>query len=173
MTERSLAKRLLVLVCCVAAASYKWYSDVLELLRTVCWVVPWVVLTQPARRKPLVWSLLKDIGKLARLPFSAAILVVSGTLISLILSVLRLREDMHTSAAALKQASKLVTGDLRWPGLLPACALMPVALPAAAAWLLFVVAWSLLAAALCLYQLIMEACILTVQCSAAACRLCG
>ena len=173
MTERSLAKRLLVLVCCVAAASYKWYSDVLELLRTVCWVVPWVVLTQPARRKPLVWSLLKDVGKLARLPFSAALLVVSGTLISLFLSVLRLREDMHNSATALKQASKLVSGDRRWPGLLPSCVLLVVALPAAAAWLLFVVAWSLAAAALCLYQLITDACVLTFQAAAAACRLCG
>ena len=171
--EGSLAKFQLLLLYWLAAASCKWYSDVLELLRTVCWVAPWVAATRPARAKSLAWSLLRDVMRLAKQPFSAAVEVVRWTLIILIFSVIRLWGDMHECAAALKQVSRLVSGDLRWPGLLPACALLPVALPAAAAWLLFVVVWSLAAAALCLYQLIMDACVLTFQAAAAACRLCG
>lgn len=189
VTKRSLAKRVLELVCCVAAACCMLYSEVLELLRTVCWVAPLVALTRPARLKPLAWLILTDVVRLALVPFGVALHVGVVLAMPVLVHIIRLRDgnidvvyreldlakarrpDLKTEVQLPSDsAAASDSGHPPWPLLLLG---VIGAIPAAAIWLLFVVAWSLVAAALCLYQLIRDACVVTFQCTAAACRLCG
>ena len=189
MTERSLTKWVLELVCCIAAACCMFYSEVLELLRTVCWVAPLVALTRPARLEPLAWSILTDAVRLALVPFGVALHVGVVLAMPVLVHIIRLRDgnidvvyrEFELAKARQSDAKSEVqlpsesaaasdSGHPPWPLLLLG---VIGAIPAAAIWLLFVVAWSLVAAALCLYQLIRDACVVTFQCTAAACRLCG
>jgi hypothetical protein len=189
VTERSLAKRVLELVCCIAAACCMLYSEVLELLRTVCWVAPLVALTRPARLKPLAWSILTDVVRLALAPFGVALHVGAVLTLPVLIRIVHWRDGnsdvlyreldlikaRHSDAKSefespSDSAAASDSGHPPWPLLLLG---VIGAIPAAATWLLFVVAWSLVAAVLCLYQLIRDACVLTFHCAAAACRLCG
>ena len=189
VTERSLAKRVLELLCCVAASCCMVYSEVLELLRTVCWVAPLVALTRPARLRPLAWSILTDAVRLALVPFGVALHVGMVLSFPVLIRILYLRDgnidvldreldlikarrpDLKSETESPSDsAAASDSGYPPWPLLLLGAS---GAIPAAAFWLRFVVAWSLVAAALCLYQLIRDACVLTCQCAAAACQLCG
>jgi hypothetical protein len=145
------------MLSCAAEYLFVWYSDVLQLIHDACCVVSPMVLDQPGFLGTAAWLTLKNMLHFAGPPFGAVLLVVLGTLYKLGTSIYDAGHDVSSSFDALEQSIQSDSGKLRWPGMLPVCALLLAAPLAAVFWLLKVVVWSVGAAAFCVCLLVKDA----------------
>ncbi len=121
---------------------FAWYSDVLEHIRIICWQLPPVALAQPSFLGTAAWATLKDTMAMARPLVCAVFVVVLGTILNVGVGIYELGKDAISSLEAQEQSFQSDSGQLRWPGLLPACGLLLAAPLAAVYWVVKVVAWS-------------------------------